>query len=330
LSSDCGDEFEYVLFDKEGSDLATVVNQSTSWAPQFGHEWETAEIDLSEFIGNSIVIQFININGFGNNLYLDNFLVYEKAGFPNADFISSPSENIICVGENMTFTNMSNNANTFIWTFGEHAFPNIAYGEGPHYIDFNEPGTYHVLLKAENNLGYEIKEGTVQVLDDPFADFSYTLQNNQVTFENHSIYGTSFVWDFGDGNTSYEKNPTHTYSHSNAFTTKLTVINKCGQSVTDQTIVVITGTEDLENNFFLTANPNPTFGEIIFNMPVEDQQPVLFDLIDVRGMILDTYSLVGENNLISHSLNLTELAQGIYFARVRIENKVFVRRFVKI
>ena len=80
----------------------------------------------------------------------------------------------------------------------------------------------------------------------------------------------------------------------------------------------------------MTANPNPTFGEIVFNMPVDSQQPVLFDLVDVKGVILSSYSLTGENNLISHRLNLTELAQGVYFARVRVDNKVFVRRFVKI
>ena len=64
-------------------------------------------------------------------------------------------------------------------------------------------------------------------------------------------------------------------------------------------------------------------------MPVEDRQPILFDLIDARGIVLSSYSLVGENNLISHRLDLTELAQGIYFARVRVDNKIFVRRIVK-
>ena len=261
---------------------------------------------------------------------MDNFLVYENADFPNADFISSPSENILCVGESMTFTDNSYFANTLLWNFGENASPNAAIGVGPHNITFDTPGTYHVLLKARNNLGYEVAEQTIEVLDDPIADFSYTIQGDQVTFDNHSIYGTTFLWDFGDGTTSDEKKPTHTYSHSNAFTAKLLVINKCGQSSADQTIIVITGTEDLENNFFLTANPNPTFGEIIFNMPVQDQQPILFDLIDLRGVVLSSYSLVGENNLISHRLDLTEYAHGIYFARVRVDNKVFVRRFVKI
>ena len=330
LSSNCGAAFEHILFEKEGNDLATVAHQSSSWSPQYGHEWETAEIDLSAFIGNSVVVRFINTNGFGNNLYLDNFLVYENADFPNADFISTPSGNILCIGESMTFTDNSYAANTLLWNFGENATPNTALSTGPHNITFDTPGTYHVLLKAKNNLGYEVAEQTVEVLDDPFADFSYTIQNNQVVFDNHSIYGTSFFWDFGDGTTSDEKSPTHTYSHSNAFTAQLIVVNKCGQSMTDQTIIVITGTEDLENNFFLTANPNPTFGEIVFNMPVKNQQSVLFDLIDLRGVVLSSSTLVGENNLISHHLDLSELAHGIYFARVQVDNQVFVRRLVKI
>lgn len=42
-------------------------------------------------------------------------------------------------------------------------------------------------------------------------------------FHNLSTNGTSFMWDFGDGNTSTAENPTHTYQNTGNFTVTLTV-----------------------------------------------------------------------------------------------------------
>jgi PKD repeat protein len=44
-----------------------------------------------------------------------------------------------------------------------------------------------------------------------------------VTFTNSSNGGKTFAWDFGDGNSSTEKNPTHTYQASGTFTVVLKV-----------------------------------------------------------------------------------------------------------
>jgi len=49
-------------------------------------------------------------------------------------------------------------------------------------------------------------------------DSRYTYKFNSV-LENTSV----FVWNFGDGNTSSEPNPTHTYSRAGDYTVKLTV-----------------------------------------------------------------------------------------------------------
>ncbi|MGB3468038.1 MAG: PKD domain-containing protein [Cyclobacteriaceae bacterium] len=55
------------------------------------------------------------------------------------------------------------------------------------------------------------------------ADFSATVNNGTiVTFINSSENATSFAWEFGDGNTSTEESPVHTYSASGTYTVKLT------------------------------------------------------------------------------------------------------------
>lgn len=59
------------------------------------------------------------------------------------------------------------------------------------------------------------------------ADFSEAISNNsyapcEVTFTNKSINAKSYLWDFGNGQTSTEENPTVQYDSSRLYTVKLT------------------------------------------------------------------------------------------------------------
>ena len=48
----------------------------------------------------------------------------------------------------------------------------------------------------------------------------------QITFENRSNDGRSYEWDFGDGTTSTEENPTKTYEKEGQYAVKLTAYSK--------------------------------------------------------------------------------------------------------
>ncbi|WP_299443197.1 PKD domain-containing protein [uncultured Aquimarina sp.] len=63
----------------------------------------------------------------------------------------------------------------------------------------------------------------------PIANFEATEDCNQVTFRSTSINTvTSYLWDFGDGNTATSQNPTHTYTDNGSYTVSLTVTNDIG------------------------------------------------------------------------------------------------------
>lgn len=65
--------------------------------------------------------------------------------------------------------------------------------------------------------------------DPPTAGFSYTLNNLTATFSNTSTMADYYYWDFGDGATSTEINPVHSYSQDGFFTVTLTAYNDFGQ-----------------------------------------------------------------------------------------------------
>jgi hypothetical protein len=76
ISSDCGISWT-TLWDKAGSDLATAPNQTAAYNNPTCAQWVTESIDLSAYTGQTVQIRFRAINGYGNNLHLDNINISE-------------------------------------------------------------------------------------------------------------------------------------------------------------------------------------------------------------------------------------------------------------
>jgi PKD repeat protein len=77
------------------------------------------------------------------------------------------------------------------------------------------------------------------------AGFSFTRDNGvspcTVVFSNESSNATTFAWEFGDGKSSAEPNPTHTYYRSGTFTVTLTVTGETGTASASVEIIISTG-----------------------------------------------------------------------------------------
>ena len=75
ISIDCGTTYT-TIYEKEGLDLSTLPNYVTfNWGPTSANDWRTEEIDLEAFQGESAMFRIVNISGFGNNTFVDNFNV---------------------------------------------------------------------------------------------------------------------------------------------------------------------------------------------------------------------------------------------------------------
>ena len=59
-----------------------------------------------------------------------------------------------------------------------------------------------------------------------------------VEFTDSSTGADNVLWDFGDGNTSTERNPLHNYSSNGTFIVTLTAYNEFGENSTSQTVIV--------------------------------------------------------------------------------------------
>ena len=78
ISTDCGHTFEPTDFFKSDSLLVTSHDTVNGWAPSKATDWRKESLDLSPYTGNEIVLGFVNINNFGNHLYLDSIYIEKK------------------------------------------------------------------------------------------------------------------------------------------------------------------------------------------------------------------------------------------------------------
>lgn len=80
---------------------------------------------------------------------------------------------------------------------------------------------------------------TSPIVEAPTADFNYMVDNLTVAFEQLG-QAQSFFWSFGDGNTSTEESPSHTYSSAGTYTVTLAAFNPfCGDTITTSQIITI-------------------------------------------------------------------------------------------
>ncbi len=150
---------------------------------------------------------------------------------PEADFsFSGAGDHAPCT---VTFTNTSKNAENFEWNFGDGA---TSTEKNPVHT-YTTGGTFTVKLTASNSDGSSEITKNITILEPvelPTANFSFSGAGGvapcTVSFTNESTNADSYSWDFGDGHTSTETNPTHTYQSGGTFTVTLTATNQYGSN----------------------------------------------------------------------------------------------------
>lgn len=153
----------------------------------------------------------------------------------------------------------------------------------------------------------------------PTASFQSSANGLVVAFTNTTLNGTTWFWDFGDGQTSTEQNPTHTYAQEGSYTVTLTA-NSVVQSVdiaTTDISVSVTAVEDVSRipiTFSLLQNyPNPFNPTTIISYNLCESSYVILKVFDLLGNKITV--LVNEQQPAgnySTEFNAGKLSSGIY------------------
>lgn len=181
-------------------------------APPFAHVYkDTGIYTVQEYVTDSY--------GCSDSLIKNNFI---HVTHPYAFF--SVSDTLVCPGKQVNFKDSSSGVGLqYNWIFGDG---NTSVKTNPVYL-YTVPGIYtpQLFITDVNNCVDSAKSSPI-IVSSPAAKFNMsdsfsTCPPLSVAFKNLSSNYISYTWDFGDGSTSTQLNPTHIYTYPGVYPVRL-------------------------------------------------------------------------------------------------------------
>ncbi len=145
------------------------------------------------------------------------------------------------------------------------------------------------------------------------AAYTFVAENLTVTFTNTSTGAASYGWDFGDGNSSTEENPVHTYTDAGTYAVILTA-EAGSSSATHQESVTVSSPVGISDSYATVPQvyPNPTSGIVMINLDGQTGSSTI-KIFNLGGSLL--YSEQKYNPGI-HMINISGYKSGTYLFQV--------------
>ena len=168
---------------------------------------------------------------------------------PNADFHADdvPYQTGVSFIDNSGIE--SGTISSWNWSFGDGNFSNV---QNPEYL-YSSPGNYLVNLTVDSDFGCS-KSIAKNINIYPLPNAGFTAENvchgNSVNFINQTSIlsgDLNYEWDFGNGESSVETNPTHNYEESGIYTVTLIVTSDSE------------GKDTVQKSVEVYPNPDPDF-----------------------------------------------------------------------
>ncbi|MFL6236251.1 MAG: PKD domain-containing protein [Thermoanaerobaculia bacterium] len=208
----------------------------TSYSWDFGDGKSSTARNPSHTYANTgtYTVTLTIANAFGVTDGTSQFVTLSAGDPPVADFAFQAT------GLSVVFADQSTGSpSSWTWSFGDGASSTL---QNPQHA-YAQAGTYSVTLTVANGAGSSSKTKlvTVSAGDPPQAAFSFQANGLNVVFVDQSTGNpTNWSWDFGDGATSTQQNPSHTYAKAGSYTVTLTASNTAGSSRATKLVTVST------------------------------------------------------------------------------------------
>jgi PKD repeat protein len=164
--------------------------------------------------------------------------------------------------------------------------------------------------------------------------FSYSSAQGNVVSFTPAVTGSgiTYSWAFGDGATSTDQNPVHTYSTAGHYTVTLTVANgSCSDQVSGAISAAAgaTAIHELDVVQSMSAFPNPVKDQLDIQVNAIQATNVTMAIYDVIGNVVATRDVqvnIGANKL---TQDVSSYAAGVYTIAMYNGSSKATTRFVK-
>ncbi len=311
------DDVPSVDFDANVNNLTvSFVNFSLNATGGFLWDFGDGTTDTSPnpehvFPGNGIFnVTLTAFNSCGQQSYSQ---AVPTGSFPHAKFSAIFDGG--CEPLTVYFENESTGGNIsgYTWTF-PGGVPATSNEMNP-VVAYPNAGVYDVFLTVANSFGdhTSIEPGFVEVKPTPITDFEYEMDGKTVYFINNSIDGNYYYWDFGDGTTSDEANPVHTYAQNAIYNVSLSVSNGfCGSALSYEIIIDVTGLQE-ELLEAVAIFPNPAHATLNIELGRNATGLVNGQLWDMSGRSWQQFEFTGNKT----AIEISDLPKGIYFVELK-------------
>ena len=137
------------------------------------------------------------------------------------------------------------------------------------------------------------------------ADFSFGTTGMSTSFTNESLDATTYEWDFGDGNTSMDVDPLHTYGSDGNYDVTLIAYGPCDTDTITYSVTINTaGIDEVQIGYTIEKTENVY--NIHFDQSIDQARS-----FDANGREIEVSF---DNNTVQ--LNLDDKAQGVYVLQV--------------
>lgn len=289
-----------------------------------GIEWsngmETMSIVVQE--SGSYDVTYTDANGCEANSNIINVSVSDSP----APTVSANGNTEICEGSSVQLA--ASPSDTYQWYFNG----NMINDATEMNYEATASGAYYVSVTNADQCDGTGNSSNVFVTVNPqptaMADYTSNFGSYTIQFINNSTLATEYLWDFGDGQTSTQANPQHTYSGGGNFTVTLTATNgDCADVFELEVMSVAVDENEFSENFSLF--PNPTNGNTTLELMLNSVGEVQIDLFDMNGKIVLSESAQHIVGSLRFTLPTEVLESGIYFVNIQVnENRVHVLKLV--
>lgn len=159
----------------------------------------------------------------------------------------------------------------------------------------------------------------------PTASFTYVTNNLEVDFTDMSSGAISWLWDFGDGNTSTIQNANHNYMGNGTYNVQLYIENniQSWDTICQKVTVPQSAIDEINtNNFYVFPNPSNGLVTLYFDDFLHQETLQVFNLFG--QLIVEMENQQGDQIL----LDLSGLENGIYFCNLLINSRKQVQKII--
>ncbi|MBM3170132.1 MAG: S8 family serine peptidase [Bacteroidetes bacterium] len=294
-----------------------IPSTSTDWC--FGGNIGAScfTLDLSAFDGaDSAYIMFESVNAYGNNLFLDDISVRGVCGAPPTSVVAAftASNTTICQGDLVNFTDASQNATSWAWSF-QGGTPATSTQQNPS-VQYLNAGNFTVSLTATGNQGSdsEVQAGLITVNSTPSASISLNGSVLQAV-----PTGMTYQWFLNGvaipGATSGNFTPTQ----NGAYTVQVT--NGDGCTSTSAAFNFVSSIDEVSVQALIYPNPASNF--VWVKLKNKPSGSMLVELLDVSGRKVWQRLGLAEQELM---VPLSNLADGTYTLRLQTDQGTLIHR----